>query len=304
MTLNNQITLKTRVTGLVGAVVNPILTAKTTSGSIGLSAMNNLPFIRPGYVVNNNRVSSIDLNATLNVPPFRLGLPGSGYPSGGVTDYHNPVESPINWSFNVPQQVRTLSGPFQALITNCQNTISCGLAWAFGVRVGDTINRAYLGTDVINTTVNAKIVQNLGYIHSLPVSSPFYLSVQGENVRWPGTYQGINPDTGTTTVDIAQKGWWLSFKDPINLGSVDPVKPIDIAPLFPQIAEKLSDYFIANPAGIDAGDLFNAILNLGNITAVSPDISLAGNPLSITLTDLQLNGQGFATNCYGTLKFC
>jgi hypothetical protein len=27
-------------------------------------------------------------------------------------------------------------------------------------------------------------------------------------------------------------------------------------------------------------------------------------PLVLTLTDLQLNGQGFQPNCYGTLSFC
>ena len=98
----------------------------------------------------------------------------------------------------------------------------------------------------------------------------------------------------------------MSFSDPINLGSVDPVQQVDIAPLFPQLAQLLSNDLNSTPyPSIGFTSLLNAITGSGDIeVTVKNPIDLSGSPLGLVLTDLQLSGQNFATNCYGTLKFC
>ncbi|MEC7119805.1 MAG: hypothetical protein VXW65_07885, partial [Pseudomonadota bacterium] len=83
-----------------------------------------------------------------------------------------------------------------------------------------------------------------------------------------------------------------------------PVEDIDIAPLFPQIATQVSNYLNANPASIGLDGLFAAVLGTGDINVQGGNIDLSSSPLSLTLNDLQLSGQGFVPNCYGTLDFC
>jgi len=48
-------------------------------------------------------------------------------------------------------------------------------------------------------TAAVTINQALGYIHSLPINSPLYLSLQSQDIKWP------NADSA----DTAHTGWWL-----------------------------------------------------------------------------------------------
>ena len=96
----------------------------------------------------------------------------------------------------------------------------------------------------------------------------------------------------------------MSFADPIDLGSVDPVQAVDIAPLFPLLAQSLTTYITANPASMTFTGLVNAILGTGDINIDAGTVNLSGSPLSLTLRDLQLSGQSFTPNCYGGLTFC
>ncbi|MDR9778108.1 hypothetical protein RJJ65_36850, partial [Rhizobium hidalgonense] len=131
----------------------------------------------------------------------------------------------------------------------------------------------------------------LGLIHSLPINSPFYLSLQQNAMHWPGA----NAD------DIAQKGWWLSLADPVNIGNVNPTDAIDISPLFPQISNFVSQYLQANPA--KTNDLLG-LLKIGDLTANIGTIDLKDAPLTLNLSNLQLTNQDFVPNCYGGLTFC
>lgn len=114
----------------------------------------------------------------------------------------------------------------------------------------------------------------------------------------------INNNVPATISDVARRGWWMSFSDPINLGSVNPTDDINIEPLFPQISTQVSNYLNNNPASIGIGSLINAVLGVGNIQVSSTDINLKQYPLNLNLSNLKLNGQNFAPNCYGSLKFC
>lgn len=255
-------------------------------------------------MVNGNRVESLPLRAVLNVPPIRADWRGV-YPVNGQVVTHNPVESPIDWDFAVPQEVRVPGGSLNAQITSCDG-IGCLLLPAVGINRGDVLQNVFLKGLINGIRADVTINQGLGYIHRLPINSAAYLSLQNQALRWPGSYSGANPEnTAQTVTDIAQPGWWLSLADPVNLGSVDPIEPIDIAPLFPQIAIQASNYLNSNPVTIGTQGLVNAIFGTGDIpVTVANPINLSANPLSLTLTDLQLANQNFAPNCFGTLTFC
>ena len=310
------VTYNNQVFGKIDSGVGAIYDFKTTGGGMNVPAMNNIPFIRPGIVINESRKSTLPLAATLTVPPIKSEYRNTaGYPSAGTVVYHNPVETPIDWAFTVPQEARTEGGPLTAQIIGCSGGFGCTLGSIAGVNVGDTLQNNFMKASITGIKANVTIQQDLGYIHSLPINSPFYLSLQAEDMRWPGTYSGANPERTrvdgsidisqpATVTDTAKKGWWMSFADPINLGGVDPVQQVDIAPLFPQLAQSLSTYITANPASMTFTSLVNAILGTGDITIDAGTIDLSGSPLSLTLRDLQLSGQNFVPNCYGTLKFC
>jgi len=302
-TYNNEITGKIDAQ-LLGATL-ATLSIKTVAGGLQIPAMERIPFLRNAVVVNSNRISSLPLQATLNIPRIIADFRGVNPPAGTV-EYHNPVETPIDWTFDVPKEVRVQGGPLDAQITSCSG-LSCGLLPVLGINIGDILQNDFIKATIEGITGDVTINQGLGYIHSLPIQSAAYLSLQNQALRWPGSYSGLASVSSSQVVtDVAQPGWWLSLADPVNLGSVDPVKDIDIAPLFPQIATQVSAQLNQTPYPSIATDgLIAAIFGTGDINVtVNAPINLAANPLVLTLNDLQLSGQGFVPNCYGTLTFC
>ena len=308
------VTYNNQVFGKIDSGVGAIYDFKTTGGGMNVPAMSNIPFIRPGIVLNASRTAALPLAATLSVPPIKSDYRGV-YPAGGNVVYHNPVETPIDWTFNVPLEAQAQGGPLDAQIIGCSGGFGCTLGSIAGVNVGDFLQNNFMKATINGIKADVTIQQDLGYVHYLPINSPFYLSLQSQDMRWPGSYSGANPERTrvdgstdsskpATVTDVAKRGWWMSFADPINLGSVDPVQQVDIAPLFPQLAQALTTYITANPASMTFAGLVNAILGTGDINIDAGTIDLSGAPLSLTLRDLQLSGQNFAPNCYGTLKFC
>ena len=306
-TYNNQVQGKVKVTGL-WPLVSP-LTFATTDGGFNVPAMTNIPFIRSGVVVNGNRVNSLPLQAVLNVPKIQVDWRGV-YPENGQVTYANPVESPVDWSFQVPTGVQTQGGSVRAVVTDC------GFLGCLVAPNGKVLSSVMMKGAIQGIKADVTINQGLGYIHSLPINSAFSLSLQSQALKWPGSYAGANPERtnvdGTinsavpaTISDVAQKGWWMSFSDPINLGSVDPIKEIDVAPLFPQIATQITNYLMDedNAASLSITQLGNVITNAGDINVGIGTLNVS-QALTLTLNDLQLNGQNFAPNCYGSMKFC
>lgn len=312
----HKITGQVQVSGAGGLLT---LSIETNGGGLTIPSLQRVPFIRPGIVLNQNRVSSLALQAVLNVPDIYADHRGV-YPAGGEVIYGNPVESPLDWGFTTPQRINVQGGELKALITDCEG-LGCLLTQTLGPRTGQTLNNVFLKGRISGIKADATINQGLGYIHSLPINTPFYLSLQNQALRWPGTYSGPNPErtnvngsintsVAATVTDVAQKGWWMSFADPINLGSVDPTQPLDISPLFPELVTRVSDQIDRrrNPnaqyiqIGLDGA--LAAIAGTGDVPVTINNPILLTNPLGITLNDLQLDGQNFAPNCYGGLTFC
>lgn len=141
--------------------------------------------------------------------------------------------------------------------------------------------------NISGLTANLDISENLGYIHKLPLNNPFSLSLQSQNVFWPGATVAAN------------KGWWLAIEDAIDIGKITPSNSIDVTnDILKQVVPKINSYLTSNPPSCFIGSCLGLGLSIGNV-------NLAGsNPLNFPIRDLQLATQNFAPNCYGNLKFC
>ena len=136
-------------------------------------------------------------------------------------------------------------------------------------------------------TADLNISQNLGFIHKLPLNNPFSLSLQNQQVFWPGAAVAANA------------GWWMAFEDAIDIGQLNPSNTIDITDdLLKQVVPKVNTFLQNNPPSCFFGSCLGIGLDIG-------DINLKGSSaLDFPIRDLQLETQHFAPNCYGSLKFC
>ncbi|MGR0305756.1 hypothetical protein [Acinetobacter beijerinckii] len=253
----------------------------TNGGGFSIPEMNNLPFETSQIVVVGNRRTSVGLNASVSIPTINLGS-GSSFPSAGRTT------SDANGTTTA---VFTAGNPVDAKITGCSNTI-----FLIPACLAAPTGRQFTNINMSGTVSGAKATVNfqeaLGFIHRLEVNSSVSLSLQKQNILWPGS----------EALNIAQPGWWLALQDPVSIGRVEPTDKLSIQPLLGQFAAKAGAYLQANPAttndllGVISGNGLDA--NLGNV-----DLSNVA-PLQMNLSNLQLNGQNFAPNCYGSLRFC
>lgn len=149
---------------------------------------------------------------------------------------------------------------------------------------------------VSGLTANISFSENLGYVHNVVVNSPFYLAFEKQAIQWPGA----------VAADVAQRGWWMSFADPVNLGVLNPVQQIDINPTFNQMAAIFSSYFSSSnpiPVSMNLVDVFKALFEMPVPVGVGSQTINAS--VNMTLANLQLDShQNVVPNCMGGYKFC
>lgn len=142
---------------------------------------------------------------------------------------------------------------------------------------------------------NMNINEGLGYIHSIPLNNPFSLSLQKQDVLWPGQPA------------VARRGWWMSISDPINLGSMSTPSSyrLDISSVYGQVASRTNSYLYNNPISVDAGSAVSGIIGFPIYQNVGT-IDLSGySPVNATLSNLPLGtAQNVTPNCWGSSKFC
>lgn len=167
-----------------------------------------------------------------------------------------------------------------------QGTTSAGCAATF-----NPTNCSY----ITNLKANVTVKQNFNLIHNLPISSGGYLSLQKEALRWPGS----------DTADIAQPGWWLSFKDPLDFGALNPTTGIPMKDVLPQIADFITNYLSNNIISLGFGDVINAVFGAPIYKGIG-NIALSNDARAVmVLENLLMDGnQKPVANCWGTLKFC
>lgn len=254
---------------------------QTNGGGFNIPGMNNLPFETQQIVVSGNRQTSVGLTASVNIPTIFLGKAGSDYPTMGRT---------INDANGTTTGVYTAGSPVDAVITGCRGPLlsaACILA---------TTGRKFSNIEMSGNVTGAKATVNfqeaLGFIHNLEINSAASLSLQSIKMLWPGA----------EAANVAQPGWWLAMQDPVSIGRVQPTEKLSIEPLLGQFAQRAGDFLQANPA--QTSDIGGILIGNG-LKANIGNVNLSTAPaLQMNLKDLQLNGQNFATNCYGNLKFC
>ncbi|WP_373683875.1 hypothetical protein [Acinetobacter sp. YH12069] len=151
------------------------------------------------------------------------------------------------------------------------------------------------GSSIDGLKMNITFEQALNMIHNIPLNGTAgYLSLQSQDISWPDA----NAD------DIARTGWWMSFKDPINIGKLNPTSEVDISGVLPQVAQKVSQILTNEPIYIPLGSAVGAAFGLPIYKNVgSINLSNAG-AANLTLKNQVLGNQEVRTNCFGGLKFC
>lgn len=135
--------------------------------------------------------------------------------------------------------------------------------------------------------------QALNLIHKIPVNNPFSLSMQAQDVLWPGA------------AAQAKTGWWMAFEDPIDIGNVSASDPIQITnAVLQQLVGPINTVLYNNPPSCAALNcLTGTTLNTGVIN-LSTYFSNPANYLDMPLSDLKLSAQNVLPNCRGSAKFC
>ncbi len=191
-------------------------------------------------------------------------------------------------------------------------------------------------TTIDNLAANVAVKQNFTRMHNLPVATAkmsgtlngqacsqekpcydynqgFYLSLQKEALRWPGSSKAyiLDPQTKQKTEvsdtyvgkyyvvdkngnfarygsdanqnigevqkqefvnagDIAQRGWWMSFSEPLNFGKLEVQKTIDMSDVLPQVATFINNFF-SQQAVDGAGNPLYAISGEDKISGTGPN---------------------------------
>jgi len=180
------------------------------------------------------------------------------------------------------------SGTRSATVPGCIYVIGIGLC-------NTTLSSVQFDTRLTNLKINIGITEDLGYLHKIPLNNPFGLSLQKQDLLWPGA-----PAT-------ARRGWYLAVQDPVQLGSLSTPSgfQVDITSVFPQVATKASTYLYANPVNVPFLSAIGGVLGV-TITLTVPPIDLsAETPANLSLSNLPLgSAQNVTPNCWGTLTFC
>ncbi|ENU22674.1 hypothetical protein F993_02575 [Acinetobacter proteolyticus] len=132
-------------------------------------------------------------------------------------------------------------------------------------------------TTIDNLTANVAVSQDFKRMHNLPVAKAlkdangnitgydfnkgFYLALQNQKLRWPGS----NSD------DIAQPGWWMSFSEPLNFGKLEVQKEIPMNDVLPQVASFITNYFSIQDVNAQNQPLYAVKNGSGTITKPASD---------------------------------
>lgn len=239
----------------------------TNANNTGITVPSSpATFVLPQTTVKGARMSSIVIN---NIPALAAKIPLAA--GSGVAGVNDAIFANDQLYVN---------------LTDCILGLVCNAEFKM-----DT------GSELTNLNINVtSFTQALNAIHNIPLTgSGGYLSLQKEAVKWNGS----NSD------DTAQRGWWLSLKDPVQLGVLNVTNQVDISSVLPQVANLVSNYLGDNPVD-PGGTSINAAFGVPTRAVLKIDLGTAtqNTPATIALTSQIFNSQKPASNCYGNLKFC
>lgn len=159
------------------------------------------------------------------------------------------------------------------------------------------------GSSLDNLNLDITFIQSLNLIHNIPLSGTGgYLSLQSRPIQW----------LGADEEDVAQAGWWMSFKDPIQLGKLQTEKLVDVSSVFPQVAQALTSELMNTYHNVDVTFL-EAISSVLAKTPIQRTMNINvgeytnyynGSPAKLVLENQVLKNQNVTPNCFGGHKFC
>ena len=176
------------------------------------------------------------------------------------------------------------------------------------------------GSEIRNLNMKIDFIQSLSMFHNIPLTGTGgYLSLQTAPLLWPGAKVDSSDAMKTSltgmssNTDVAQKGWWMSFNEPVQLGQLNVSQPIVLTnEILKQVAERTTETLMqvgpntpqAEANGI--GELLSLLADQPLSSKVVADLntSTLSNPVYFKLQNQQLANQEIKTNCYGSLKFC
>lgn len=240
---------------------------------------------------------------------YQLFVMPEGYVDGTVAPNHTVV--------SVPAQAVT--GKRISSVDLQGATASIGRLEFFGnmtADIGISLNKNVTGT-ISGLTADVPINQSLKFIHKIDVTnSPFSLSMQKNDVLWPGA-----------TV-AAQAGWWLALENEIDIGSITPEDEVRVTNdvLLQALGPTAISWSFQNGTAVcDQGPSINCSLHT-RITESEHNVNVYGvrcdglsaclggdlpvgnlhvpQNMNFPLSDLKLSGQAVTPNCYGSARFC
>lgn len=245
-----------------------------TTGT-GYTAARNMGYADTGQSINGNIRTSF-----LLIPIV------TGFQSNDYNLMLDSAKADINLNGTTISGNRMSSVQLDGLAKINQLNFSGNLAASLNITGGLLTLQKQVSGNITGLTANISVDENLGYIHKIPLNNPFSLSLQSQNVWWPGAAAS------------AQKGWWLAVEDPVNIGDVSPAQKIVITnDVLKQVVGPISSYITNNPVQCSLLQCIGGALSVGNV-------NLPNTSVNFPLKDLQLSNQNFAPNCYGNLKFC
>ncbi len=306
---------------------------KMTPGAPGYTAPD-------GSNTNVYRNNPSDPNSAIwgiNVPTQTISF---NFPMTAVTGNRmsqlNLVVRDVPVGSNIGGQPRIAIGRDSGAVSMIMSSAVLGLVDAATFFMGSNnaagnlanCNATYSPADcsyITNLKANVTVKQNFNLVHNLPINGGGYLSLQKEALRWPGSAGAFTyrPSTGVYTNvaddypatdaevmnygDIAQPGWWMSFKDPLDFGALNPTQQISMDDVLPQLATYITDFLSnhANNINVDAGAALGALFGSPLYKGLG-DIKMAEDARAVmVLQNLQLDGhQNPVPNCWGGLSFC
>ncbi|MDB0155706.1 hypothetical protein CTY75_24315 [Acinetobacter baumannii] len=259
-------------------------------GTVKVNPVNGL---RPADV-NNTQISG-EACGYLACVPFQT----YDYTLNLTTDAAGTSTDKLTGTLFLPQQTitgkRISVAPLKATATVSGINVSGNIkAIAAGLL---NLDKSVTGS-INNLAVNVDISEDLGFFHKANLNgSPVSLSLQGNDIRWPGTKS------------VAERGGWLELSNPIDIGDITPAESVSIAnktieETLALVSQKLSTGTRGNTK-VDCGDL-GLLSCIGGSTINIGNLNLAGaTPVQMSLSNLVLKNQTFATNCHGAdVKFC
>ena len=190
------------------------------------------------------------------------------------------------------------AGPMQA---NVQNLLGLGIDLDLDKDVTGTIT---------GLTADVPIVESLGFIHKLDIDNAFSLSMQSNDVLWPGA------------ATVAQQGWWLAFEDEIDIGSISPANEVALTnDVLLQVLNGATgnagtgtncttasvNCALFRGLGTRNGEPYGIRCNgLSACLGGSLPIGTVNVPREVVfpLENLKLGAQNVTPNCYGSARFC